>query len=675
MAFDHAFLLRMLLAVFLGAIMAAAPVPALAVPAVITGRVLGLGGPVPGARVSAYVRYEDIKAGRPLAESAPADVEGRYRLALEPGRHFLVARGSRGDEELFAYHGNNPVRVEGDTWVTLLANRVTALRHAEGAPGLKGIVTYKGKPVGDAYLSIYKSGTSTFKGLGFRTGSVDSGGRFDVPLQPGSYVVIAKRIAGDRGNRPPREGDLYCYAPGNPLEVPADTAVTVEVPCYPKDSRETFVAVPPLKPPGLKPVEHTATGGRAGLAGTVRDPSGTPLPEMLVLAYPATKPVFLTYHLSHGSEHLAETGADGSFFIPLEKSGDYYLVARERLGDGPHRGELFGLYNGTPRHAVTFDRDAPAVAVDIVAERVMDERGGGQTASVPREPAQPAVTRPPLQVGDSVLAADTVWDGEILVSGVVLVKKGVTLTIRPGSTIRFRRIDRDRNGVGDGELRVEGRVIARGTHEKRIVFTSAEENRQVRDWSYVHLLASGSGNAFAYCRFEYGFSGIQVHYSTVSITDSIFSRNHEGLHFNTANVTAEHNTFENNGSAIRFKRLEGNVLVSGSEIFGNEIGVLFGRQQINAVDFEKLNTPVDYPRFIGNNFHNNGKYNFSMGEGQNLDIGVPGNWWGSDRSERIEAGIFDRASDNSLGTVLYRPFLAAPAAGAGVRQTPGDPVR
>jgi len=56
-------------------------------------------------------------------------------------------------------------------------------------------------------------------------------------------------------------------------------------------------------------------------------------------------------------------------------------------------------------------------------------------------------------------------------------------------------------------LRIEGRIVALGTAENRIVFTSAEKSKSVRDWSYIHLLGSQAENQFEYCRFEYGFSG------------------------------------------------------------------------------------------------------------------------------------------------------------------------
>lgn len=640
----------------------------------ISGRVLSEASPLKGSQVYVYKNYADIKAGKHIQVTEPTAADGFYRTALPHGKYYFVARGMQEGKEFFAYHGNNPVQVGSeDTWITLLANPLKAALVSEGTTGVKGIVTYKGQPVRDAYVTAYKSGSGVFKGLGFRTESVAADGSFDFQLQSGTYVLVAKKITSGKGNRPPKEGDLYCYCPNNPVEILPDRKTAVELPCYPKDDRGSFIALPQLKGDSLKTVEHRVLNGTSGIKGTVTGPDGKPVAGILVLAYRTTKPVFLTYHLSHGTEYMAETASDGSFFIPVDVSGDYYLVARDTLGDGPHRGELFGLYNGNSRHVVAYRQGTLVDSVVITAGRVMEETKQGlaltdaPAAAGETDANQARFEKISVTISDSVLARDTVWEGDVVISGVVLVKKGVTLTLKPGTTVRFARVDRDKNAVGDGELRIEGRILAQGTASNRIVFTSAEKSKSVRDWSYVHLLASQADNLFEYCRFEYGFSGVQVHYSNVRIVDCQFLNNHEGLHFNTANVLAEHNTFTNNDSAIRFKRLEGRVVIRNNVIHGNEIGVLFGRQQINAVDFQNLNSPVDYPLFVGNSFHDNGKYNFSMGEGQNLDIHVENNWWGSDAALKVAAGMFDQESDNALGKIIYKPFLLVPVPNAGVR--------
>ncbi len=69
----------------------------------------------------------------------------------------------------------------------------------------------------------------------------------------------------------------------------------------------------------------------------------------------------------------------------------------------------------------------------------------------------------PLRLDKGVIADDTTWSGAVILRGQNVVKKGATLTILPGTRVRFVWIDEDGDGIGDGELNVEGRIVARGT--------------------------------------------------------------------------------------------------------------------------------------------------------------------------------------------------------------------
>jgi hypothetical protein len=164
-----------------------------------------------------------------------------------------------------------------------------------------------------------------------------------------------------------------------------------------------------------------------------------------------------------------------------------------------------------------------------------------------------------------------------------------------------------------------------------------------------------------------------IHYADVRISDCIFRNNNRGLHYNTANLSLEHSTFTDNRIGIRFMRFEGDVRIFANEISSNDIGVLFVRQHVNAVDFDRLNRGREIPRFQGNNIAGNRTYNFSLGEGQERDVNVAGNWWGSSQREAISASIYDHSKDDSLSSIIYEPFLSAPVRDAGARnQMPAD---
>src|SRR5512143_3524276 len=110
------------------------------------------------------------------------------------------------------------------------------------------------------------------------------------------------------------------------------------------------------------------------------------------------------------------------------------------------------------------------------------------------------------------IVEDTVWSGRIRITGDVYVKEGVTLTILPGTVIRFDTIEPKleenggRNMLGldspyfpGAEIIVRGRIIAMGKSDNPIVFTSSDKAAQPGSWGAINLLGS-SGSIIEYCR-------------------------------------------------------------------------------------------------------------------------------------------------------------------------------
>lgn len=634
----------------------------------VEGRVFSDNGPFAGAIVSVYRQYSEIRADKPFMVSGPTDRDGLFSLELPAGQYYFTARGALQGKDYFSFHANNPINVQAtNIWMPFMVSQVGAPVYRQGEPGIRGRVTFKGRPLTDGYITAYLPTDRTFKGLGFKTESLNSDGSFYLALTPGEYVLVAKKISDNSGLRPPQRGDLVGHFPGNPVEVRSGQEVEVEVPCYPRGDRSAFSDVPAIKANDFTILDELAQAAGAGIRGRVIDINGRPLKGVYVLAYLTSEEVFQMFHLSHGTPYSAVTDSRGDYFIPLDSTGDYYVVARDTLGDGPHRGEFYGLYQDHPMHRVSYAQGDLITDINITAGKTMDltalQAESQQKAMLPLRRENPRI------LTDLNISRDTVWAGEVLVKGVVSVKRGATLSIEPGAIIRFVKIDRDQNGIGDGEIMVEGRLLARGTADRKIVFTSAEEQPGRGDWSYVNIIATeGEPNQFEYCVFEYGYSGMQVHYANTWISDCLFHKNGEGLHFNTANIIAEHSSFLDNGVGIKFSRLEGMAVLSNNLVSGNEIGIQFVHQHINALDFDNLHKVIEPPLFTLNNIFGNRKYNYTMGDRQSIDIAVMDNWWGSDDSGKIADSIFDKLDDDELGRVFYQPFLSAPLPDAGVRE-------
>jgi uncharacterized GH25 family protein len=633
----------------------------------VKGRVFNEAGPLADAKVYAYSTYADLQVGTHPAAIAATDDQGVYQISLKQGSYFFIARGESKGYRFFAYHGANPIKIgDNKVWIALMANQENmAAEYSEGTTGIEGKILYKGKPVKGAYVSLYKPDSKSFRGLGVKTESAGNDGRFKLGVSPGRYVVQAKKITGGTSNRPAQKGDLYCYNSNNPAEVMDGKTTSIELSCYPITDRAAFATAAVVKDDDIKTLAERVASSASGIRGRVTDPDGKPIANISVLAYQLTAPVTQMYHFAHGTEFSSITDEAGRFFIPIDADGDYGLQARNVLGDGPHRGEVFGLYQGNSRYAVTFKKGTMVENININADKVMQP--AKQSISKKSEIVVGTRVGSPVKLSDSVITSDTIWEGEIHITGVISVKRGATLTIRPGTVVKFRRIDRDNNGIGDSEIMVEGRLIAKGTSDNRIVFTSAEEKPKANDWSYLQFISSDPDNVIENCEFEYAYVGVMIHYANLKISDTLFRHNGRGLHYTSSDLSVQHCTFVNNRVGIYLMRFEGDVRIANNEISGNDIGAQFVRQHVNAVDFEHVDQGKEPPHFENNNIRDNRKYNFSLGEGQDLDINVAGNWWGVTGKAAIAEAMYDRSNDSGLGKIFFEPFLKAPVANAGLR--------
>jgi len=267
----------------------------------------------------------------------------------------------------------------------------------------------------------------------------------------------------------------------------------------------------------------------------------------------------------------------------------------------------------------------------------------------------------PLLLHDQVIDKDTTWGGEITIDGVVVIGRKATLRISPGTKISFIRKDRNSDGIGDGEVRVLGAIIAEGTQKSPIIFASAEEKPAPKDWSYLLIFTSPAVNHLSWCEFHNAFSGLQVHFSTLIVENSVFSNNNEGLRFGRADLTVDNNSFVANDIGIRFTRMEGPVRIIGNEIHDNRIGLFLVPSGQNIRDFfepDRSGTPWNTGRLqiSGNNIHHNFWYNLDLGEKQIWNLDISNNYWGYGNSKKISETIFDQRRDESLGRALFKPF-------------------
>jgi len=172
--------------------------------------------------------------------------------------------------------------------------------------------------------------------------------------------------------------------------------------------------------------------------------------------------------------------------------------------------------------------------------------------------------------GEQTLWKDAVWEGEVLIDGVLTVAPGVTLAIRPGTVVRFTFRDTNGDGIGENEIFIQGILKAAGSAGAPIRFTVAGEPRPGA-WGAINTMMSEEENVLAHCIVEYGYRGFHAHFARAAIRDSVFRRNLRGLQFQESTVSMERSRIEDNLNGIQFR--DSTVQLSDSIITGSYWGL------------------------------------------------------------------------------------------------------
>lgn len=120
-----------------------------------------------------------------------------------------------------------------------------------------------------------------------------------------------------------------------------------------------------------------------------------------------------------------------------------------------------------------------------------------------------------------VIDRDTVWSGTVEVGDIVAVNAEATLTIRPGTEIRFAG-----NAAGGSLVVIYGSIIAEGTEGQPIVFRSAAPEPRPGDWRGIYLEETHERESlFRYCRLEHADAALGGVRSAVRVENSILRQN------------------------------------------------------------------------------------------------------------------------------------------------------
>ena len=192
---------------------------------------------------------------------------------------------------------------------------------------------------------------------------------------------------------------------------------------------------------------------------------------------------------------------------------------------------------------------------------------------------------------ERVLNEDTVWRGVLLVEGPLTVAPQATLTIEPGTLVRFRH-----KGAQTPLLLVQGRIVAQGTAEAPIIFTSSFAVPAAADWQGVMLVGSEKKNILENCRIEGAQTGIEGLFSSVTLKNVMVDRARTGFRFQDTLVVMDGGGALNCDTGLGFTESEATLRAVSAQ--GNLQGVSAKRSSVFLSDADLSG---NQSAFIGDN--------------------------------------------------------------------------
>lgn len=314
------------------------------------------------------------------------------------------------------------------------------------------------------------------------------------------------------------------------------------------------------------------------------------------------------------------------------------------------------------------------------------------------------------------MTQNEIWRGDILITGDIEIPKGVTLTIEPGTTIRFTAQSDDQRGGATQDLAepervyfpddppaipanmialiVFGSLNAQGTIDQPIAFSSNSDTPFVNDWQSIAVEAGGMA-ILDHVIIEHNYWGLQLNTNTskATVTNSTFRHIATcgvctGPHPLAGPIVISNNLFTNCGHEGVDTYQDQNITIKYNLFIGNVVGVIANgstvtieantfrnnHRGINAVNSGNptiVGNDITQNTFAGiwiwegssasltgNNIYDNAM-NIGLGR-SNQNVNAENNWWGTTDRSTIETLIQDGKDEPGLGIVNFEPYAMEP---------------
>lgn len=203
-----------------------------------------------------------------------------------------------------------------------------------GEQGVKGTLTFQGKPLKDAYVYAYRSYSTNLLGpADFASNPSAADGSFTVELVEGAYYIVARKRASGDNTGPITKGDYYTVNPGNPVIVKPGGYASVDL--------ELAKMADPMFLQATSRQESNT-----GVRGTIVDEEGKPVAWVFAMLYKDDDMKRIPDFTS------VMTSTSGEFVVYVPSGGKYWLAARKNFRERPVVGEPYGLYKGTQDYSI-----------------------------------------------------------------------------------------------------------------------------------------------------------------------------------------------------------------------------------------------------------------------------------------------------------------------------------
>lgn len=180
---------------------------------------------------------------------------------------------------------------------------------------------------------------------------------------------------------------------------------------------------------------------------------------------------------------------------------------------------------------------------------------------------------PSLALRSRQLSVDSEWRGEVYVNGGITVMPAATLTIQPGTLVRFTK---------GSALHVLGRIVVKGSVESPVRLTSVYREAQESDWGGIYLSGSEKRNLFEHVVIEGADAALVARFSSFAADHVVIGSSARGLQLQSANATVTNSAFTVPVTAISAVKSE--LFLEKCSISGGQSGVVINSSAVEAID-------------------------------------------------------------------------------------------